>query len=256
MLRNRRIGCSVSGVAQFITNRGLGELKNWLNNGYDVIQEWDKMYSDWFAVPKSIKTTSVKPSGTVSLLAGATPGLHYPESRFYIRRIRLSKHSELLEPLEKAGYKIEPAFGSEDTTMVVEVPVDVGEGIRTAAELSIWEQFSLAAFLQRHWADNQVSCTVTFNPETEAEQIAPALNYYQYHLKGISLLPRHDYGAYQQMPYEAIDKNTYEEEVSKLGKLSFGVIKNEEADIDKFCNNDSCEITPMTGDNDDQDYAS
>ena len=255
MLRNRRIGCSVSGVAQFITNRGLGTLKDWLNDGYDVIQKWDNQYSDWFAVPKSIKTTSVKPSGTVSLLAGATPGLHYPESRFYIRRIRLSKHSELLEPLQKAGYKVEPAFGSEDTTMVVEVPVDVGEGIRTAAELSIWEQFGLAAFLQRHWADNQVSCTVTFNPETEANQIAPCLNYYQYHLKGISLLPRHDWGAYPQMPYEAIDEKTYEKEVKKLGKLSFGVIKNEEADIDKFCNNDSCEITPMTGDNDDQDYA-
>ena len=256
MLRNRRIGCSVSGVAQFVTNRGLDEFKEWLNKGYDTIQKWDNQYSDWFAVPKSIKTTSVKPSGTVSLLAGATPGLHYPESRFYIRRIRLSKHSELLEPLHKAGYKTEPAFGSEDTTMVVEVPVDVGEGIRTAAELSIWEQFSLAAFLQRHWADNQVSCTVTFNPEKEADQIAPCLNYYQYHLKGISLLPRHDYGAYQQMPYEAIDEKTYNEEVSKLSKLSFGVIKNEEADIDKFCNNDSCEITPMTGDNDDQDYAS
>ena len=255
MLRNRRIGCSVSGVAQFITNRGLGTLKDWLNDGYDVIQKWDNQYSDWFAVPKSIKTTSVKPSGTVSLLAGATPGLHYPESRFYIRRIRLSKHSELLEPLQKAGYKVEPAFGSEDTTMVVEVPVDVGEGIRTAAELSIWEQFGLAAFLQRHWADNQVSCTVTFDPETEANQIAPCLNYYQYHLKGISLLPRHDYGAYQQMPYEAIDEKTYEKEVKKLGKLSFGVIKNEEAEIDKFCNNDSCEVIPMTGDNDDQDYA-
>ena len=255
MLRNRRIGCSVSGVAQFITNRGLGELKDWLNAGYDVIQEWDKMYSDWFAVPKSIKTTSVKPSGTVSLLAGATPGLHYPESRFYIRRVRLSKHSELLEPLNKANYKLEPAFGSEDTTMVVEVPVDVGEGIRTAAELSIWEQFSLAAFLQRHWADNQVSCTVTFNPETEADQIAPTLNYYQYHLKGISLLPRHELGAYKQMPYEAIDEKEYNRQVKKLGKLSFGVIKNEEAEIDKFCNNDSCEIVPMTGDNDDQDYA-
>ena len=255
MLRNRRIGCSVSGVAQFITNRGLGELKDWLNSGYDVIQEWDNMYSDWFAVPKSIKTTSVKPSGTVSLLAGATPGLHYPESRFYIRRIRVSKHSELLEPMIKAGYKVEPAFGSEETTMVVEVPVDVGEGIRTAAELSIWEQFSLAAFLQRHWADNQVSCTVTFDPKTEAEQIAPALNYYQYHLKGISLLPRHDLGAYKQMPYEAIDEKEYEKQVKKLNKLSFGVIKNEEAEIDKFCNNDVCEIVPLTGDNDDQDYA-
>ena len=255
MLRNRRIGCSVSGVAQFITNRGLEELRTWLENGYDTIQDWDCMYSDWFAIPKSIKTTSVKPSGTVSLLAGATPGLHYPESRFYIRRVRLSKHSELIEPLKKAGYKIEEAFGSEDTTMVIEVPVDVGEGIRTAAELSIWEQFSLAAFLQRHWADNQVSCTATFNPETEAEELPYVLNYFQYRLKGISLLPRHDYGAYPQMPYEAIDEKVYKKQTKKLNKLSFGVIKNEEAEIDKFCNNDSCEIVPMTGDNDDQDYA-
>ena len=255
MLRNRRIGCSVSGVAQFITNRGLEELRTWLENGYDTIQDWDCMYSDWFAIPKSIKTTSVKPSGTVSLLAGATPGLHYPESRFYIRRVRLSKHAELIEPLKKAGYKIEEAFGSEDTTMVIEVPVDVGEGIRTAAELSIWEQFSLAAFLQRHWADNQVSCTATFNPETEAEELPYVLNYFQYRLKGISLLPRHDYGAYPQMPYEAIDEKVYKKQTKKLNKLSFGVIKNEEAEIDKFCNNDSCEIVPMTGDNDDQEYA-
>ena len=255
MLRNRRIGCSVSGVAQFITKNGMEELRSWLEDGYTTIQEWDKIYSDWLAVPKSVKTTSVKPSGTVSLLAGATPGLHYPESRFYIRRIRLSKHSELLEPLKKYNYKVEPAFGSEDTTMVVEVPVDVGEGIRTVGELSIWEQFSLAAFMQRHWADNQVSCTVTFDPEKEGGQIPQVLNYFQYHLKGISLLPRHDWGAYPQMPYEAIDEKTYDKEVKKLGKLTFGSIKNEEADVDKFCNNDSCEIPPMHGDNDDQDYA-
>ena len=249
MLRNRRIGCSVSGVAQFITNRGLNEFRNWLEGGYDTIQEWDKVYSDWFAIPKSIKTTSVKPSGTVSLLAGATPGLHYPESRFYTRRIRLSINSELIEPLKKAGYKIEPAFGSEDSTLVVEVPVDVGEGIRTAADLSIWEQFSLAAFLQRHWADNQVSCTVTFDPEKEGQEIPNVLNYFQYHLKGISLLPRHDYGAYPQMPYESIDEKEYNKQIKKLGKLSFGVIHNEEAEVDKFCNNDSCEIPPLTGDN-------
>jgi ribonucleoside-triphosphate reductase len=242
MLRNRRIGCSVSGVAQFITNRGLDEFRDWLEGGYDTIQDWDKVYSDWFAIPRSIKTTSVKPSGTVSLLAGATPGLHYPESRFYIRRIRLSVNSELIEPLKKAGYKIEPAFGSEDSTLVVEVPVDVGEGIRTAAELSIWEQFSLAAFLQRHWADNQVSCTVTFDPEKEGDEIPNVLNYFQYHLKGISLLPRHDYGAYPQMPYEAIEEKEYNKQLKKLGKLSFGVIHNEEAEVDKFCNNDSCEI--------------
>ena len=242
MLRNRRIGCSVSGIAQFITKHGLEELKVWLEKGYDIIQEWDCMYSDWFAIPKSIKTTSVKPSGTVSLLVGATPGMHYPESRFYIRRMRLSIHSELIEPLKKAGYKIEPAFGSENSTMVVEVPVDAGEGIRTAAELSIWEQFSLAAFLQRHWADNQVSCTATFDPETEANELPHVLNYFQYRLKGISLLPRKNGGAYKQMPYEAINEKEYNKQVKKLGYLSFVGIEGEEAEIDKFCNTDVCEI--------------
>ena len=68
----------------------------------------------------------------------------------------MSKHSELLEPLRQAGYPVEPAVGSEETTCVVEFPVCVGKGIRKDNELSMWEQLSLAAFLQKHWADNQV----------------------------------------------------------------------------------------------------
>jgi adenosylcobalamin-dependent ribonucleoside-triphosphate reductase len=242
MLRNRRIGCSVSGIAQFITHRGQGELKHWLEEGYCTLQKHDKTYSDWLAVPRSIKTTSVKPSGTVSLLAGATPGLHYPESRFYIRRIRLSVNSPLIKPLEKAGYKIEPAFGSEDSTVVVEVPVDVGEGIRTVNDVPMWEQMALAAFMQRYWADNQVSCTVTFDPEKEGKHISNALDYFQYQLKGISLLPKSEVGAYRQMPYEEITEKKYHNMVKQLSFLSFRQVKGNEAEVDKFCNNDTCEI--------------
>ena len=43
----------------------------------------------------------------------------------------------------------------------------------------MWEQLSIAAFMQRNWADNQVSCTVTFDPEKEGPQIANALNFFQ-----------------------------------------------------------------------------
>ena len=113
MLRNRRIGCSMSGIAQFIANKGVGNLKEWMDAGYHHIQDLDEQYSDWMAIPRSIKTTSIKPSGTVSLLAGSTPGIHFPESRYYIRRMRLGINSNLLPALEKAGYNIEPAFGSE-----------------------------------------------------------------------------------------------------------------------------------------------
>ena len=88
--------------------------------------------------------------------------------------------------MEKAGYKIEPAFGAEKDTVVVEIPVDVGEGVRTVSEVSMWEQLALAAVAQRYWADNQVSCTVTFDPETEGNQLGHALDVFQYQLKGIS----------------------------------------------------------------------
>ena len=240
MLRNRRIGCSMSGIAQFVAARGLHELKKWCEEGYKNIEYYDEVYSDWLAIPKSIKKTSIKPSGTVSLLAGATPGVHFPENVFYIRRMRLSKHSELIQPLKEAGYKVEPCFGSEDSTSVVEVPVKVGDKVRSVREVSIWEQLALAAFMQRYWADNQVSCTVSFKKE-DADQIKHALNFYQYQLKGISFLPLLESGgAYKQMPYEAISEKKYEEMVGKLKPLKFRGIKNEEAEVEKFCNNDVC----------------
>jgi len=220
-LRNRRIGCSVSGVAQFLAKYNIHTLNNWLNHGYHVIQDWDRVYSEWLCIPKSIKTTSVKPSGTVSLLAGATPGMHFPESRFYIRRMRISNTSPLVEGLISAGYTIEPAVGSEETTLVVEIPVDVGEGIRTVNDVSMWEQVALAANMQRWWADNQVSCTVTFNPETEGKQIASVLDYFQYQLKGISFLPKCNFGAYPQMPYEEITEERYLELVSGVKPINF-----------------------------------
>jgi hypothetical protein len=101
--------------------QGLNELRLWSDAAYAKIQELDRLYSDEFAIPPSIKTTSIKPSGTVSLLAGglflpirkrglkyiATSGMHFPESRFIIRRVRIPSDSDLLPPLKAAGYEME-----------------------------------------------------------------------------------------------------------------------------------------------------
>jgi adenosylcobalamin-dependent ribonucleoside-triphosphate reductase len=242
MMRNRRIGCSMSGVAQFLAKKGLNELKVWAEKGYKAIEEWDIIYSEWLAVPMSIKMTSVKPSGTVALLAGATPGMHFPESRFYIRRVRLSKISEMVEPLKKAGYNIEPCVDDKENTVVVEIPVDVGEGVKTLNDVSIWEQLSLAAFMQRYWSDNQVSCTITFNPEKEGDYIKHALEYFQYQLKGISFLPRKKGGAYKQMPYEEITEEMYNKLMKDIKKPNLGTIHNEKADLESGCDTEKCTI--------------
>ena len=246
MGRNRRIGASMSGIAQFITHRGIVELQKWCESGYKEIQRRDKQYSGWFQVPESIKTTSIKPSGSVSLLNSSTSGMHYPESRFYIRRMRLSKGSELVPALLAANYTVEPAVDAPNDTVVLEVPVDVGKGIRTSKEVSMWEQLSLAIFLQEYWADNQVSCTVTFDPKTEGHQLEHALNYAQTKLKGISFLPRVEKGAYAQMPYEEITEEVYKSRVAVLLPLVLptGVVK--EAPVpERGCDGSSCEIAPV-----------
>jgi len=144
-----------------------------------------------------------------------------------------------------SGYPIEPAIGQEGTA-VVSIPIDAGEGIRTVEQVSMWEQLSLASFLQKYWADNQVSCTVTFDPETEGKEIKNALNYFQYQLKGISFLPKLPAGAYPQMPYEAITEEQYEEILSQIEFLDFGSKSDQNPERlnppDLYCDTGNCEI--------------
>eukprot|EP00826_Nyctotherus_ovalis_P021439 TRINITY_DN1691_c0_g1_i10.p1 TRINITY_DN1691_c0_g1~~TRINITY_DN1691_c0_g1_i10.p1 ORF type:complete len:602 (-),score=143.51 TRINITY_DN1691_c0_g1_i10:45-1850(-) len=242
--RNRRIGCSMSGIAQFLDKFGLHVLKEWTQKGYEFIQGVDEKLSKAFGVCRSIKTTCVKPSGTVSLLAGATPGLHFPESRYYIRRVRFGRDTPLHEALLKAGYKIEVEEHSSDGQgMVVEIPVTAGSNVRTVKDVSMWEQLALAAFLQENWADNQVSCTVQFDPLTEGHYLIHALNYFQYKLKGISFLPRIQTLAkiYKQVPYEEITEDKYNELIKSLRPITI-TSKSNAADprAENFCDGDKC----------------
>jgi len=242
MMRNRRLGISVTGVSQFVANKGINELKNWLKVGYDTLREYDNIYSDWFAIPRSIKLTAVKPSGTVSLLGGATPGVHYPESTYYIRRVRIANNSSLLKVLKKAGYKIEPAYGQEDTTVIIEFPVFIGENVKTQEDVSMWEQLAQASFMQKYWADNAVSVTITFDPKKEGKDLEKALDFYQYQLKGVSFLPKISEGVYKQMPYEKITQDKYENMIEKLKPINFSKIESAKATGEKYCTNDRCEI--------------
>jgi len=110
MMRNRRIGCSMSGVQQAIKKFGKYTFFNeFCDKGYDTIRSWDRIYSRWLGIPRSIRMTTVKPSGTVSLLAGATPGVHWTHAEYYLRTVRMAANSPLLYPLYLSGYRIEIA---------------------------------------------------------------------------------------------------------------------------------------------------
>ena len=238
MLKNRRIGLSQSGVIQAFEKFGRRKMYEWCDGAYAEVQAWDKLYSDWLCIPRSIRTTSIKPSGTVSLLNGSTPGIHFAESEHYIRRIRFAESSELVAHLRDAGYTIEDAFGQKGT-VVVEFPVKESLFKKSKEHVSMWEQLEIAAQYQYYWADNSVSVTVTFS-DHEAPHIKDALQMYEKRLKAVSFL-RYSNTGYRQAPYEPISKEKYEEMIAKVKPITKIQTSTQGAGT-KFCTNDSCEI--------------
>ena len=239
-MRNRRIGCSMSGIAQAIEKFGYREFLDLCDNGYEYLQTLDRIYSEWLCIPRSIKMTTTKPSGSVSLLSGATPGIHFPHSEYYIRRVRVEETSPLVEAVRKAGYDVEPDKYTPHT-VVVSFPIHEQNFSKSKNDITIWEQFSLAAAIQAHWADNAVSITVTVKPE-EKKDIKRCLEVFETQLKSVSLLPLKDH-SYVQAPYEAITKETYYEMFSRLLPLDLSNTSMHDASTEeKFCTSDVCEI--------------
>ena len=244
MQRNRRIGTSISGVANFADTRGLPTLRNWMDEGYATVTNYDKSYSEWLGIRESIKTTTIKPSGTVSILAGESPGVHWtPGGRHFLRTIRFANNDPMLPLFKMANYRVEPEVHSPDTTSVVYFPIEA-QAVRSEKEVSIYEKMALAATAQRYWSDNSVSVTVSFDPKTEAEAIGTALHMYDGQLKTVSFLAMDD-GAYPQMPYTRSNAEEYEEGRMTLFPIDLsGVYAGMAFDAvgESYCTTDACEV--------------
>jgi ribonucleoside-triphosphate reductase (thioredoxin) len=163
--RNMRMGIGVTGYLE-----ATEEQKSWLSSAYEWLRKYDREYSEKMGWPISIKLTTCKPSGTVSLLPGVTPGVHpSPAGPYYIRRISIASNSPLIETCRKHGVHIEPRLefdGSFDrTTVIASFPCKTAPDTPVAANFSWHEQLSQVIRLQKEWVDNSVSCTIYYKKE-------------------------------------------------------------------------------------------
>lgn len=245
MQRNRRIGASMSGIANFADINGIPVLREWMNEGYETVKRYDNIYSEWFGIRESIKMTTVKPSGTVSILAGESPGVHWtPGGKFFLRAIRFGNDDPMLPLFKMANYRVEPASESPDTTSVVFFPIK-SDSERAERDVTIFEKMAIASVAQRYWSDNSVSVTISFDSETERKHVGTVLHMYDGQLKTVSFLPSGNF-TYPQMPYTQITEDEYiNEGEMKLFPIDFsGVYAGLAADAvgENYCTTDACEV--------------
>lgn len=206
--RNMRIGLGVTGVCQ-----SLDKVK-WLDKCYRELRRVDREWSKKRGWPQSVKLTTVKPSGTLSLLAGATPGVHPAYSQYYIRRVRMGSGDPLAKICRDLGYHVEYVVGfdgkEDHSTVVVEFPCESGANAVLTQDMSAIKQLDLVKTLQTEWADNAVSVTVYYKPEELSEIKKWLGDNYEKNVKSVSFLLHSQHG-FRQAPYEQISKERYEE---------------------------------------------
>lgn len=241
--RNRRVGTGITGCLKsdlFVPSI--------LDNVYESIQQENVKYSKELGIPESIRTTLVKPSGTMSkvLDMGGFEGIHAAYSRYFIQRVRFAATDPLVAALSKAGHKIEPVVkfdGSFDqNTVVVDFYENVPDKYPVADEgWDTWKQLDVLLMAQKHWADQAVSVTVYYN-KSELPQVKEWLANNLKYLKTISFLCHNEHG-FKQAPKEAISKDQFEQLASKIKPLDASNIHEDAPDIDGLeCQNGACPV--------------
>ena len=224
--KNMRMGIGITGVLQ-----ATKEQQSWLEDTYVALRAFDKEYSALHGFPESIKITTVKPSGTLSLLPGVTPGCHPAYAQYMIRRIRISADHSLVQVCRDHGYPVEYQQnfdGSEDhSTVVVSFPFSYPENTVLANNMTALSQLVVVKWLQEVWSDNSVSCTVYYRKEELPEIKKYLAKNYKNNHKSLSFLLHSEHG-FKQAPFEEITKEAYDELVAKTTLIT----KVEEATFD------------------------
>ena len=236
--KNMRMGIGITGVLE-----STKEQLEWLKDTYTHLRRFDEDYSDQHGFNRSIKLTTIKPSGTLSLLPGVTPGCHPAYARYMIRRIRISANHSLVQTCRDHGYPVEYQQnfdGSLDhSTVVVSFPFRHSEVATLASEVDALDQLDTVRWLQENWSDNSVSCTVYYKKEELPEIKKYLKKHYKHSHKSLSFLLHSEHG-FKQAPLEEITEEQYDALVSSTRLIT--QVAEATIGLDEECATGSCPI--------------
>ncbi|AKG24302.1 ribonucleoside-triphosphate reductase, adenosylcobalamin-dependent [Calothrix sp. 336/3] len=178
------------------------------------------------------RCTTVQPSGTKSLLTGASPGWHPPKSQRFIRRITFRKNDPVALACIDYGYNVIPSQSDKDeqgnllddpfdtrcTEWLVEIPVAVpwadlpGADAIDISKFSALAQMDFYMQVQKFYVTHNTSATIEVREhEVEAlsTRIYEAIRDDEGYMSAALLARFDDHQTFPRLPFEPITKEKY-----------------------------------------------
>lgn len=215
--RDRLLGCSLTGWQDMVNAIHLDKegQKELLKELRDTAKTAANKYAESLGFNKPLLTTTIKPEGTLSQLPVVSSGIHYSHSPYYIRRIRVNANDPIIKVCEELGFDVKPENGQDwdnCKTKVVSFPVKAPEGI-TKYDVYAIEQLENYIMFMDNYIDHNCSITVHVR-EHEWEEVEQWLWDNWDNVVAVSFLALDD-SFYEQLPYEAITEEVYNDMLSK-----------------------------------------
>jgi ribonucleoside-triphosphate reductase len=237
-----------------MTGIGSGVILNYdLKKAADLAKEENARVAEIIGVNKAARVTTVKPSGTSSLVLGTASGIHAWHNDFYIRRIRVGKNEAIYNYLAiNHPELVEDDFFKPTIQAVISVPQKspAGSILRTENVMDMLERtkkFNMQWVKKGHRKGantNNVSATVSIN-ENEWEQVGQWMWENRNTFNGLSVLPYFG-GSYTQAPFEDITEEQFNEMAQHLHNIDLSQIiefSDDTALMDQAaCAGGACEI--------------
>jgi ribonucleoside-triphosphate reductase len=213
----RLLGVSLTGIYdnQFLSS-GSSESAEFLGTLREYCEEINREFAAALGISPSVAITTVKPSGTVSQLVDSASGIHPRHSEYYIRAIRQDNKDPLTQFLKDQGVPNEPDVMKPDATTVFYFPIKAPDGAVIRDEVTPRKHLDLWNIFNQHWAEHQVSVTVSIKEDEWIDTAAWVYDNFDA-LSGVSFLPM-DLGTYKQAPYQECSKAAYEAQLAMMPK--------------------------------------
>ena len=194
-----------------------------LKKAADIAKDENARVAEIIGINKASRVTTVKPSGTSSLVLGTSSGIHAWHNDYYIRRIRVGKNEAIYTHLAiNHPELVEDDFFKPTIQAVISVPQCAPKGsiLRTENVMDMLERvkkFNIQWVKKGHRKGantNNVSATISIQ-EGEWEQVGKWMWDNKDTFNGLSVLPYFG-GSYTQAPFQDITKEEFEAMVTHL----------------------------------------